>query len=216
MALWKPDPSFYPSPRMASQAPPERLAYVVAFDPGAALKQSRNGSHDSLNVIDVDAGSSSYGQIVGRLEIPSTGDELHHFGWNACSAALCPYAPHPHVERRYLIVPGIRSSRINIVDTKPNPRKPSLVRVIEPEEVASRAGYSRPHTVHCGPDAIYVSALGAPNGAKDRAEFSCSIARASTCSGDGKSNAVRRFSLMISGGISATTSRSPANGARPR
>jgi len=90
MALWKPDPSFYPSPRMASQAPPERLAYVVAFDPGAALKQSRNGSHDSLNVIDVDAGSSSYGQIVGRLEIPSTGDELHHFGWNACSAALCP------------------------------------------------------------------------------------------------------------------------------
>jgi len=61
-------------------------------------------------------------------------------------------------------VPGIRSSRINIIDTKPNPRKPSLVRVIEPEEVATRAGYSRPHTVHCGPDAIYVSALGAPNG----------------------------------------------------
>ena len=33
--------------------------------------------------------------------MPNAGDELHHFGWNACSAALCPYAPHPHVERRY-------------------------------------------------------------------------------------------------------------------
>ncbi|MBX6343044.1 MAG: selenium-binding protein, partial [Thermomicrobiaceae bacterium] len=33
-----------------------------------------------------------------------------------------------------------------------------------PEEVASRTGYSRPHTVHCGPDGIYVSALGNPEG----------------------------------------------------
>jgi selenium-binding protein 1 len=36
--------------------------------------------------------------------------------------------------------------------------------VIEPEELAMRAGYSRPHTLHCGPEGIYVSALGAPNG----------------------------------------------------
>jgi len=26
---------------------------------------------------------------------------LHHFGWNACSSALRPYAPNPHTERRY-------------------------------------------------------------------------------------------------------------------
>jgi hypothetical protein len=36
------------------------------------------------------------------------GDELHNFGWNACSSALCPWAPPPHVERRYLVVPGLR------------------------------------------------------------------------------------------------------------
>jgi selenium-binding protein 1 len=77
---------------------------------------------------------------------------------------LCPYAPHPHVERRYLIVPGLRSSRIYIFDTKPDPRRPRIVRVIEPEELAERTGYSRPHTIHCGPDAIYVSALGTPDG----------------------------------------------------
>src|SRR5947199_159935 len=96
--------------------------------------------------------------------MPKFGDELHHFGWNACSSALCPYAPHPHVERRYLVVPGIRSSRIHIIDTKPDPRNPQIVKVIEPDEVFARSNYSRLHTIHCGPEAIYVSALGDPNG----------------------------------------------------
>lgn len=164
MALWKPDPSFYPSARQASQAPPEKLAYVVSFDPQAALSQGTQGRHDALNVLDLDPASPSYGKITGRLEMPGMGDEMHHFGWNACSAALCPYAPHPHVERRYLIAPGLRSSRIYIIDTKPDPLHPSIARVIEPQELAARTGYSRPHTVHCGPDAIYMSALGAPDG----------------------------------------------------
>jgi len=159
MALWKPDQTFYPSPKMAMSAPREKLGYVVSFNPTA-----QNGRHDALCVIDLDPGSQTYTQVVGRTEVPSVGDELHHFGWNACSAALCPYAPHPHVERRYLIAPGLRSSRIYIFDTKPDPRRPRIVRVIEAEELAERTGYSRPHTIHCGPDAIYVSALGTPSG----------------------------------------------------
>jgi len=163
MALWKPDPSFYPSAKLARQAPAERLAYVVTFDPQTALGKTKAGKPDSLVAVDVDPSSTSHGQIVGRLEL-GMGNELHHFGWNACSAALCPSMPHPHVERRYFIIPGLRSSRIFIVDTKPDPRNPTLVRTIEPEEVASRTGYSRPHTVHCGPDAIYMNALGAPDG----------------------------------------------------
>ena len=144
---------------MAMSAPREKLGYVVSFNPTA-----QNGKHDALCVIDLDPASKTYSQVVGRTEVTAVGDELHHFGWNACSAALCPYAPHPHVERRYLIVPGLRSSRMYIFDTKPDPRSPRIVRVIEPEELAERTGYSRPHTIHCGPDAIYVSALGAPNG----------------------------------------------------
>jgi selenium-binding protein 1 len=159
MALWKPDQTFYPSPKMAMAAAPERLAYVVSFNP-----TPKNGRPDALCVVDVDPESKTYSQIVGRTEVPNVGDEFHHFGWNACSAALCPYAPHAHVERRYLIVPGLRSSRIYIFDTKPDPRNPRIVKTIEPEELAERTGYSRPHTIHCGPDAIYVSALGAPNG----------------------------------------------------
>jgi len=142
------------------QAAPEHLAYVVVLNVGA------NGARkpDALVTVDVQPGSASYGKVVGRLDMPNVGDELHHFGWNACSSALCPYAPHPHIERRYLVVPGLRSSRIHIVDTHPDPRQPKLVKVIEPEEVARKTGYSRPHTSHCGPDGIYMSALGAPNG----------------------------------------------------
>jgi selenium-binding protein 1 len=140
------------------QAPKETLAYVAALNANGSEKP------DALVVVDVDPTSKGYGEIVGRVDMPNVGDELHHFGWNACSSALCPYSAHPHVERRYLVVPGLRSSRIHIVDTKPDPRQPKIVKVIEPKELADRTGYSRPHTLHCGPDGIYVSALGSPSG----------------------------------------------------
>ena len=153
MATWTADPSFYPSPRMAMKAAPETLAYVATFDPDRKTP-------DALAVVDVDPNSATYSTIVGTTPMPKTGDELHHFGWNACSSCLCPNAPHPHVERRYLVVPGLRSSRIHILDTKPDAKNPKIVRVIEPEEVAERAGYTRPHTLHCGPEGIYVAALG--------------------------------------------------------
>jgi selenium-binding protein 1 len=158
MSLWRPDPTFYPSPKMAMAAPPEKLAYV------AMLNANGHQRPDALGVVDVDPASTAYGRLVGQLDMPNTGDELHHFGWNACSASLCPYAPHPHIERRYLIVPGINSSRIHIVDTKPDPKKPQIVKVIEPETLAARTGYASPHTIHCGPEGIYTSALGATSG----------------------------------------------------
>ncbi|HTJ27496.1 MAG TPA: selenium-binding family protein [Candidatus Limnocylindria bacterium] len=155
--LLKPDPTFYPSAKLAMRAPRETLAYV-------ALLSADGTGNDALAVVDVDEGSPAFGSAVGRVTMPNPGDELHHFGWNACSAALCPYAPHPHVERRYLLVPGLRSSRIHVIDTKPNPREPKIVRVIEAQELIERAGYTRPHTIHCGPDGVYVSALGNANG----------------------------------------------------
>jgi methanethiol oxidase len=161
MARWTPDPSFYPSPRLAMEAPPEALGYVALLDP---TQQERP---DALGVIDLDPSSASYGEVVSTLEMTAPGDELHHFGWNACSAALCPSAPRPHVERRYLLVPGLHSSRMHIIDVKDDPRDPKLVKVIEPTELIHKTGYSRPHTIHCGPDAIYVSALGGANGADE-------------------------------------------------
>src|SRR5215216_5124433 len=157
MPSLRPDPTFYPSAKQAAEAPPEELAYLAMLNPTTSRP-------DAIGVVDVKPGSKSYGRLVGQFDMPNDGDELHHFGWNACSASLCPWAPHPHVERRYLVVPGVNSSRIHILDTKANPRKPELVKVIEPDTVAKKTNYSTLHTVHCGPDGIYISALGAPDG----------------------------------------------------
>ena len=134
--------------------------------------------------------------------MPHPGDELHHFGWNACSSCLCPYAPHPHVERRYLVVGGIRSSRIHIVDTKPNPRSPEIVKVIEPETLAARAGYTSPHTVHCGPEGIYLSALGSATGDGPGGIFVMDH------------DSFDSIWLTISGGTWGWIPRSPVNGVR--
>ena len=90
----------------------------------ALINPLKDGRTDAIGVVDVDPDSTSYGRLVGQTDMPHAGDELHHFGWNACSSCLCPYAPHPHMERRYLVVPGINSSRIHILDTKPDPRQP--------------------------------------------------------------------------------------------
>jgi len=154
------DPTFYRSARDAAAAPPESLAYVVAFD--------RAGQQpDALTVIDVDENSSSYGQVVGWTDTPGRGNELHHFGWNACSSAL-KHEGHDHgghLARRYLLVPGIRSSNIYIYDTQPDPRSPHLIKTVSADELAANAGYSRPHTLHCGPDGVFMTCLG--NGSGD-------------------------------------------------
>ena len=76
------DPTFYRSPGAAVAAAPEQLAYVAAFDPAGQQK-------DAIAVVDCDPSSPTYGGVVGWAELPTAGNELHHFGWNACSSALC-------------------------------------------------------------------------------------------------------------------------------
>src|SRR5690348_9861418 len=100
MARFTPDPTFYPSARMAMTAPAEKLAYVATIGVPAAGMTNGHTRPDALVTLDVDPSSSSYGQPIGQVDMPNVGDELHHFGWNACSSALCPTGPHPHVERR--------------------------------------------------------------------------------------------------------------------
>jgi selenium-binding protein 1 len=100
------DPTFYRTAADAIAAPQEELAYVVAFD--------RQGQkHDALTVVDLNPNSETYGRVVGWTDVPALGDELHHFGWNACSSAL-KHEGHnmDGLQRRFLIVPGLRSSNI--------------------------------------------------------------------------------------------------------
>jgi selenium-binding protein 1 len=157
----RPDPTFYASPKLAMEAPPENFAYTLLLSPDFSKP-------DALAVIDVKKGSPTYSKIVHTVTMPNKGDEFHHFGWNACSSALSPLTGHAFIERRYLIIPGLRSSRIYIIDTKPDPTQAKIHKIIEPEEVFKKTGYSRPHTIHCGPEGIYVSTLG--GGGKDGTE----------------------------------------------
>ena len=108
-----PDSTLYRTPSDAVAAPPEKLAYIAAFDRSAQRS-------DALIVLDVDPDSASYGKVRSTVELPGRGDELHHFGWNACSSAL-KHEGHHDAERRYLLVPGLRSSRLHVFDTQPDP-----------------------------------------------------------------------------------------------
>lgn len=149
----RPDPTFYASPKLAMEAPAETYAYTLMLSPDFSQP-------DALGVVDVNPESADYGKIVHTVTMPNTGDEFHHFGWNACSSALSPLTGHAFLERRYLIIPGLRSSRIYVIDTKPSPTEAKIHKIIEPEEVFRKTGYSRPHTIHCGPEGIYISCLG--------------------------------------------------------
>src|SRR6476661_3160684 len=136
----------------ARKSPPETLAYVIGVHTGTAVNKP-----DYLATIDVDPASKTYSQVTHRLPMPNVGDELHHFGWNACASC------HGMHARRYLIIPGRVSGRIHIVDTE-NPREPKLHKVIEPGEVVRKTRLTAPHTVHCLADGqIMISMLGDEN-----------------------------------------------------
>lgn len=143
----------FATPADAMAGPRESLLYVTAVHTGAGVQ-----SPDYLATVDVDPASPSYSRVVHRLPMPHIGDELHHFGWNACASC------HGERARRYLIVPGLGSSRIHVIDTE-DPAAPRMVKVVEPDEVKSKTGLSAPHTVHCLADGrILISMLGDAKG----------------------------------------------------
>lgn len=146
----------YASPEQAMRGPREQLLYTTAIYVGTGIQ-----APDYLATIDADPRSPTYSKIIHRLEMPNVGDELHHFGWNACSSCH----GDPTKSRRYMVIPGLKSGRIHVVDGS-NPRVPSLHKVIEPEEIRGKTNLSAPHTVHCLADGrVMISMLGDGQGA---------------------------------------------------
>src|SRR5918996_1486165 len=144
-----PSTSFYGSPEEASRAPAEEFLYVACLHEGTGVE-----APDFLAVVDAETG-----RIVHETPMPNVGDELHHFGWNRCSSAC--HGP----DRSHLILPGFRSSRIHVLNVADDPRRPTIEKVIEPDEVVRETGYTRPHTAHCMPgDNIVISMLGDADG----------------------------------------------------
>jgi selenium-binding protein 1 len=142
----------FATPAEARKSPPEEIAYVVATYAGTEIRKP-----DYLATIDLNPKSKTFSQVIHRLKMPQVGDELHHFGWNACASC------HGDRGRRFLIIPGLVSGRIHIVDTA-NPGEPKLHKVIEPAEVVRKSKLTAPHTVHCLADGqIMISMLGNEN-----------------------------------------------------
>ena len=145
----------YSSPREAIKAPREKIVYTVCIYSGTGIKKP-----DYLATIDVDEKSSTYGNVIHRTEIGNEGDELHHMGWNACSSCNSD----SNMERKYLIIPGVRSSNFYIVDTATNPRAPKLYKTIYGKDIKEKTNLSAPHTVHCLGSEIIISFLGNAKG----------------------------------------------------
>jgi selenium-binding protein 1 len=118
-------------------AEPEKLAFVTATYVGTPKKVP-----DSLLTIDVHPASGTYSQVIHRLPMPSVGDELYHFGWNACSSCH----GDPKHQRQFLVIPRLRSTRIHIVDVA-DPHSPKMHKVIAADEIIKKTGLTSPHTV---------------------------------------------------------------------
>ncbi|AFZ23258.1 56kDa selenium binding protein (SBP56) [Cylindrospermum stagnale PCC 7417] len=145
----------YASPAAAMQAEREQVLYAIALYTGTGIEEP-----DYLATVDVDPKSPTYSQIIHRLSMPYIGDELHHFGWNACSSCHGDASK----SRRFSVIPGQRSSRIYIVDTA-DTTAPKLHKVIEPEEIKAKTNLTAPHTVHCLADGhVMISMLGDSEG----------------------------------------------------
>ena len=158
MAMWQPDPSFYPSPRQAAKAPAETLAYVAAFDPArkAARRHRGRRCRSEIRVLFEDHRHGQRCQCGRRIPplrlerllvvpVPERAASRMSSGAISWCRACVPRASTSSTPSR------IRASR-------------KLVKTIEPEEIAEKTGYTRPHTVHCGPGGIYVAALGDKDG----------------------------------------------------
>jgi selenium-binding protein 1 len=139
----------FATPADAGKSPRETIGYVTCVSAGGGPARP-----DYLATIDLDPASKTYSKVIHRLPMPKAGDELHHFGWNACASC------HGTRDRRYLVVPGLVSGRIHIVDTA-DPVRPAMHKVIEPEEIVRVTDLTAPHTVHCLSDGrIMISMLG--------------------------------------------------------
>ncbi len=94
------------------------------------------------------------------MPVPNLGDELHHTGWNACSS--CHFDPTR--QRSKLVMPGLASDRVYIVDVTTDPIRPKIEAIVEPEEL-HKVKVGAPHTAHCLADGnIMISTMGDESG----------------------------------------------------
>src|SRR5262245_6099324 len=120
--------------------PHERFLYV------STIAQSE-GDPDFIAVIGADPQQPDFGEIVNRVDMPTVGDELHHFGYST--------------DHRRLIVPGLFSNRINIFDVEGDGSTVTLD--ASNDDLATDSGYAVPHGVMTMNGTVLAPMIGAAN-----------------------------------------------------
>ena len=129
------------SPYIKGLRQPERVMYLWT------LPADGQGS-DFLSVIDVNLASSTYGNILQRVEVGSMGNEAHHMGFTD--------------DRRQIWAAALNTSRFFIFDVATDPMHPRLMRTIE--HVPQLTGLSGPHTPYAIPGRMLISMASGPDG----------------------------------------------------
>src|SRR5262249_20223526 len=89
---------------------PEKYLYVYCVDAGAK-------DNDFFLVVDVDKQSKTYSKIIHQLDLGSSGNETHHFGFTD--------------DRTHIWGLTLFSNRVFLIDVATDPAKPRLKKVLE-------------------------------------------------------------------------------------
>ena len=120
---------------------PEKYLYVYCVD--AAAKE-----HDFLAVIDVQKGSPTFSKILHKLDLGSSGNETHHFGFTD--------------DRTHIWGLTLFSNRVFLIDVASDPAKPKLVKTIE--DIGKPAGFASPHSAYALPGRMLIAFLSSHDG----------------------------------------------------
>lgn len=129
------------SPFVKRMDRPEKYLYVYCVDADAK-------DNDFLAVLDVDANSAKYGQILYQLDLGSAGNETHHFGFTD--------------DRTHIWGCSLFSNRLFLIDVASDPARPKLVKVLDSSE---KTGLTGPHSPYALPGRMLISYLGGKDGA---------------------------------------------------
>ena len=159
---------------------------MAAFDPAGQMK-------DAMAVVDADPVSPTYGAVVGWTELPTAGNELHHFGWNACSQRAVPRGPRHTAHARAPLPDRARPALLAHLRARHQARSAPArrwSRTIEADELASQ-GRLLPaaHACTAGPAASSCPASAAPTARRAPAASRCSTTTRSRSSGSGRPTA---------------------------
>ncbi len=118
----------------------EKYLYVFCVDADAK-------DNDFLIVLDVDPASPKYGKVLHQVDLGSSGNETHHFGYTD--------------DRTHIWGCSLFSNRIFVINVAEDPEHPRLVKTFDSAE---KTGFTGPHSPYALPGRMLISYLGGKEG----------------------------------------------------